>query len=226
VIKIKVTAKRAIGIQIPNLRKALEVMCKPNPTMRKLFFILTITLSSRATHAQYIYRGKVISAIRQQPIIFGTVRLPSRLGVGYDGKELAKIDSLGNFTVKLKDTTNVRFVIDCILAGSTMQRVYYTDTVIVFSITTDCYDYNVEKAKRDIDSNRILLLCDLGYAIYKFTDKDRAFKKKYGITYYTFADTPIMSDCMWLYNKTIAGYLDDKFGKEWRKEVRWDVDFY
>jgi hypothetical protein len=193
--------------------------------MQRLLFILLIVLSYKETLSQYRYRGYVFSTIRLEPIAFGTVRLPSSPGNGRHGKELTKVDSLGFFTVTLKDTTNVRLVVDCVLAGNTMQRVFYTDTVIFFPITTTCDDYNVEKAKKDIENNQILLLCDLGYATYKFSEKDKAFETKYGISYHTFADEPIMSDCMWLYNKTVAQYLDKKFGDEWRKEVRWDVPF-
>jgi hypothetical protein len=36
-------------------------------------------------------------------------------------------------------------------------------------------------------------------------------------------DEPETEDCVWLYNKTIAAYLDSKFGEEWRRQVRPDV---
>ena len=193
--------------------------------MRRYFLIIISFLFSTVTSAQYIYRAQVFSDIRQEPITFGTVRLPSPQGTGRHGKELAKIDSLGFFTFSLKDTLNVWVVVDCGLAGSKSQRIFYTDSVTKVSIKTDCYDYNAERAKKDIDKNEIYLLCHLGYVTYKFSAADSAFEKKYELTYYTFADEPIWSDCMWLYNKTIAEYLDKKFGEAWRKEVRWDVPF-
>ena len=200
-------------------------MCKLNPTMRIFFLIFTILVFCKTSQAQYNYRGQVFSSIRQEPITFGVVRLPSPTGTGRHGKELAKIDSLGYFSFSLKDSSNVRIVVDCVLAGNTMQRIFYSDTVVKIFIKTDCYDYNAGRAKKDIEKNDIYLLCHLGYAIYKFSNMDSAFMKKYGVTYYTFADEPIMSDCMWLYNSAIADYLDKKYGDVWRNEVRWDVPF-
>ena len=203
-------------------------MCNLNPSMRRLILILTIFVFCNTIQAQYKYRGQVFSYIRQEPITFGVVRLPSPSGTGRNGrygKEITKIDSLGYFSFSLKDTSNVRIVVDCILAGNTIQRLFYTDTIVKIFIKTDCYDYNTDRAKRDILKNDIYLLCDLGYATYKFSSIDTAFMKKYGVTYYNFADEPIMSDCMWLYNTEIASYLDKRYGDIWRKEVRWDVPF-
>jgi hypothetical protein len=196
-----------------------------NSAMRKLLLILSIFLFCKAIKAQYTYRGQVFSVVRQEPITFGEVRFPQKPDIGYNGKLLAKIDSLGYFSFTLKDSSNVSVVIDCVLDGSTVQRLFYTDTGIKVFINTYCYDYNAERAKKDIEKNDMYLLCYLGYATYKFTKADSAFEKKYSITYYTFADTPIESDCMWLYNTGIAEYLDKKFGDAWRKEVRWDVPF-
>lgn len=198
-------------------------MCKPNPTMRRLLLILSFYFFCTATQAQYKYRGQVFSAIRQEPITFGVVRLPSPPGSGRHGKELAKIDSLGYFSFSLKDTSNVRIVVDCMLRGSTVQKLFYSDTTTKIFLHTDCSDYNVDRAKKDIEKNEPYLLCHLGYATYHFSAADSAFEKKYGVTYYTFADEPIWSDCMWLYNTTVAEYLDKKYGNAWRKEVRWDV---
>ena len=88
-----------------------SVMCKPNPPMRKFILIFTLFILYKATQAQYNYRGQVFSAIRQEPITFGVLRLPSPQGTGRHGEELAKIDSLGYFSLTLKDTANVRVVV-------------------------------------------------------------------------------------------------------------------
>jgi hypothetical protein len=109
------------------------------------------------------------------------------------------------------------------LRGSTMQRIFHSNTTTKVFLHTECSDYNVDRAKKDIEKNEVFFLCHLGYATYHFNAADSAFQKKYGITYYTFADEPIWSDCMWLYNTTVAEYLDIKYGDAWRKEVRWDV---
>jgi hypothetical protein len=200
-------------------------MCKLDPTMRKFLSILTFTLVTNATNAQYTFHGQVFSDIRKEPIGFGVVRLSSQIRTPRNEKVLAKIDSLGKFTFSLKDTSNVFIEIDCHLDGSKIQRIYYSDSITRIYIKTDCYNYNSDRAKKDINKNDIYLLCNLGYPSYKLNSADSLFQKKYGIKYHMFGDQPNWSDCLWLYNTTVAEYLDKKYGKTWRKEVRWDVPF-
>jgi hypothetical protein len=154
---------------------------------------------------------------------WGNVRLAAAPGSHRRNQTIAKVDSLGYFSVALKDSANVNIVVDCVLDGMAVKTVNYADTLIIFTIQTECKGYNAERAKKDIENNQQRLLCHLGYATYHFSEKDSAFEKKYGVSYYTFADMPIQADCMYLYNKTVAEYLDKKYGKAWRTEVRWDV---
>lgn len=203
-------------------------MCKFNLAMRRLFFILFILFSCKLTIAQYTFRGRVFNELRQQHMTWGNVKLgiaPGKLRNNRNNQTISKIDSLGYFSIVLKDSANVTLIVDCSLDGMAIKTVSFTDTLIIFNIKTTCNEYNIDRAKKDIEKNDIYFLCSLGYATYKFSDADRAFEKKYGINYYSFGDQPIMSDCMWLYNKTIAEYLDKKFGEEWRKEIRQDVPF-
>jgi hypothetical protein len=193
--------------------------------MRLAILILTILLVSKSD-AQYVYRGQVFSAITRRRINFGSVHLITVSGTGRYGKEVSKVDSLGYFTFSLKDTSNVQIIVDCGLNGRTRQRIFYSDSLIIISIKMDCFEYNVDRAKKDIADNKIHLLCDFGYEKYKFTPADSAFEKKYGITYQSFGDSPIWLDCMFLYNNTVAEYLDKKFGNSWRNDVRWDVPFF
>lgn len=191
--------------------------------MRILIFILLSLLVSGVAESQYVFRGRVFSEVRNQPITFGTVRLPSPPGTGRHGKTVANVDSLGYFTAVLKDSANVTLIVDCILAGRVSKTVSYSDTLILFNIKPYCPEYTAEKATQDIKAGTITLLCQLGYATYEFNKADSAFSKKYNVTYHTFADEPINYDCMWLYNRVVAEYLDKKYGDSWRKEVRWDV---
>jgi len=62
-----------------------------------------------------------------------------------------------------------------------------------------------------------------GGIVTTYKKGQEVFEKKYRLKYYDFgcimpADISIND-----YNKTIAGYLDKKFGLSWRKEVRKDV---
>ena len=50
------------------------------------------------------------------------------------------------------------------------------------------------------------------------------FEKKYGVKYEIYGCiAPDQDDCMISYNKVVFAYLDGKFGKAWRKEIRKDV---
>ncbi|MET0393497.1 MAG: hypothetical protein ABW019_10170 [Chitinophagaceae bacterium] len=193
--------------------------------MQKFLLILLIIASGNSAISQYTYRGKVISEARQRTVAGGEVRVRSNNGTRQRYTVVGTIDTTGHFSVNLKDPL-VTLIIDCSLAGSMSKTVSCTDTVTVFALRTDCNQYNVKKAELDIEKGSPLLLCYFGYASYQFSDADRDFEKKYGISYYSFGDEPILADCMWLYNKTVAAWLDKKFGTEWRNEARWDTNLY
>jgi hypothetical protein len=194
--------------------------------MKKIIanFILIIGLLiyNQNLYSQYTYRGRVYSKIRQVPMTWGNVEIEG----GRRRKQAGKVDSLGYFSFTINHKSNIHLYIDCVLDGEASTIVSYADTLIIMYINNDCYDYNEKRAQADIDNGEILLLCDLGYASYKFSQVDKEFEQKYKVKYYTFADEPIWSDCMWLYNRVIGKYLDNKYGDGWRKEVRWDVPLY
>ena len=53
----------------------------------------------------------------------------------------------------------------------------------------------------------------------------RKFERKYKIDYFDFGCTPAPSDCIKEYNEKVFELLDKKYGKEWRKNVRKDVEY-
>jgi hypothetical protein len=80
-----------------------------------------------------------------------------------------------------------------------------------------CLKFNKEKALTDLNTNKILLLMQMGEVSYdyQFDDISRAI---YNINYYNFGCT--MSeyrDCVYEYNYEIFKYLDQKYGCEWRE---------
>lgn len=190
--------------------------------MRILFNIL-LPLISFVASGQFVYRGHVINDIRQKPVTAGEVRegWPPRSGRRQKSPPLAIIDSLGNFQL----TVNKPEARICVSADGDGECLVlrHTDTITVFHIRFNCGKFDEKGAQKDIAAGEIKLLCILGYAVNKFTAADRAFEKKYGLSYYTFADMPIQGECMWSYNQAIAKYLDKQFGTAWRKEVRQDV---
>ena len=78
------------------------------------------------------------------------------------------------------------------------------------------------KAQNDVKSGKPMLLLSGGIAPVS-TPKDDYFEKKYSIKYHDFGDTPQNVKCSLAYNKVVIAFLDKKFGKSWRRDVRTDV---
>lgn len=107
------------------------------------------------------------------------------------------------------------------------------DTAIVVShsspktIKIDLVIENVCKASRDsalkdIEEGKVKLLLQSGIAPVAYTT-DSAFQKKYNLSYYDYGCIGEQRTCMQQYNRTIFTYLDETYGRKWRKEARKDV---
>ena len=83
-------------------------------------------------------------------------------------------------------------------------------------------EINKEIAQRDIVKNKARLLLSGGIAPVIYSDQDK-FEKKYGVKYFDYGCVTPSYECIEQYNKEIFKYLDNKFGKSWRREVRKDV---
>ena len=80
--------------------------------------------------------------------------------------------------------------------------------------------FSTETAYRDIERNKIQLHLVSGNAPC-IMPGDSAFQEKYGIMYSEWGCTvPCSDECIAEYNRIIFKYLDQKYGKEWRREVR------
>lgn len=177
-------------------------------------------------NAQYTFRGRVIKKSTGEPITLGDVRV--RMGTQREsrhGTKIAKLDTSGFFSVRVKDSMNVWIGVDCSLDGYAFKTVSYSDTLILFEVGPSCNEYNIESAKRDIKENKLLLLFNGTISDFPKSKEDEAFEKKYNIAYVNFFDTPQWTDCMRLYNREIGRFLDEKFGKSWRKEVKHQIQF-
>ncbi len=89
------------------------------------------------------------------------------------------------------------------------------DSIIVKS---DC-EFNFE---RDLKKGKPKLLL-VGSVAPVYVQGQEKHEKKFGFEYYDFGCQPDSEDCMKVYNFQTFEYLDKKFGKAWRKEVRPDV---
>jgi hypothetical protein len=86
--------------------------------------------------------------------------------------------------------------------------------------------YNARGAATDIESKKIRILFSGGFGgmpDFK-NEKDKRFQKKYKVEFYSQGCLRYgINDDEEGYNKTIFKYLDSKYGKSWRKEIRKDA---
>ena len=77
-------------------------------------------------------------------------------------------------------------------------------------------------ARQDIDKGTPFLLLQSGIAPVVYTT-DSIFENKFRVYYYEQGCTVPDNDLMKAYNIEIFKYLDEQFGKKWRKSIRKDV---
>jgi CarboxypepD_reg-like domain len=78
-------------------------------------------------------------------------------------------------------------------------------------------------AKEDIENNAVKLFLPGGYAGSAELPLDSTFEKKYQLNFVSLGCVRSPDDDFDQYNKNIFRYLDKKYGKSWRKEIRRDV---
>lgn len=95
-------------------------------------------------------------------------------------------------------------------------------TLTVNAQQDSCLKFNKEKSLMEIKNNTPKLVI-VGGIVRAARPGDAKFAKKYKIQ---FIDTGCVienSDCIAAYNKATFAFLDRKFGKKWRKQVRQDL---
>lgn len=150
------------------------------------------------------------------PEIASVVLLPNN--------RITEIDSIGNYKFEnLKNGIYKIMVIDYNPEPKQFEFEINSASVPDFNliVNANC-EVDKEIAKRDIQNDKPRLLLISGIAPW-ISQEDGKFAKKYGIQFQDFGDTPPAEECVKQYNKTIFEFLDNKFGRNWRKEVRDDV---
>jgi len=137
--------------------------------------------------------------------------------------KFAITDSLGQFQIDSLPTGTYKLSVQ----GFGYQQ---TDTIINITksinnldllIIAEC-EINKDIAQKDIKKNKPRLLLSGGIAPVIYSDQEK-FEKKYGVKYFDYGCVTPSSECIEQYNKEVFKYLDNKFGKSWRREVRKDV---
>lgn len=162
--------------------------------------------------------GKVISANSGEGIPDATIMITRTKGI--------KCDSLGHFTIENLSEGQHKLSFsafgydnkDTLLSISGKDISDFT-----WTIYTDCSQFSIERALRDIQAKKPLILLQGGIAPVVYTT-DKAFESSYKIFYNDFGCVAgDRQECLIAYNKTIFDYLDKTYGKKWRKEIRKDA---
>lgn len=78
-------------------------------------------------------------------------------------------------------------------------------------------------AKNDIKKGKINFLIQ-GGIVSTYVKGQNVFEQKYKLKYFDFGCVVPKEICIADYNAVVGQYLDQKFGKNWRKEVRKDIN--
>lgn len=82
---------------------------------------------------------------------------------------------------------------------------------------------SIKQANADIKKGKLKFMIQGGIAPTRVKGQEIFEKKKYGVEYYDLGCVGPSDIRIKDYNKVIASFMDRKYGKVWRKEVRKDV---
>jgi len=97
-------------------------------------------------------------------------------------------------------------------------------TKTTLTIEAGC-EYSKEQAAKDWKNGNPKLLLVGSIAPIANSSSDKRFEKKYGIEYFDFGCSPPIEECVKIYNEQVFELMDEKYGMEWRKKVRSDVEY-
>lgn len=82
--------------------------------------------------------------------------------------------------------------------------------------------YSIKLANADLKNGNVKFLLR-GGIVSTYIKGQEVFEKKYGIIYRDFGCVMPSNISIEDYNKVVASFMDKKYGKGWRKEVREDI---
>jgi len=187
--------------------------------LTSLLFLISISIFGQTNSKGFSIDGNL-------KVYFGTELLTPKIGsiVLLPNNCITDIDKSGNYKFEnLKSGTYKLMVIDFNAKPKEFEVEIKSNSVSNFDLIVDANcEVDKETAILDIQNDKPRLLLISGIAPY-VTTEDYHFAKKYQIKFQDFGDTPPAEECVRQYNQTVFDYLDKKFGKKWRVEVRDDV---
>jgi len=97
----------------------------------------------------------------------------------------------------------------------------YLNAKIVKNVDTSKI-HSIKLANADLKNGHVKFLLR-GGIVSTYVKGQEIFEKKYGIAYRDFGCVMPSNISIEDYNKVVASFMDKKYGKGWRKEVRKDV---
>jgi hypothetical protein len=181
----------------------------------KIFFATACLMLAFNLHGQNKLRGQLISTITGKPLTYTYI-------YNKKGRNYAQTDSNGIFYFTISKR-KMRLTTGHYCGNKTDTIIKAGKTNPDITIYSPCWYYPSAWALKDISNNALQFICGMGEAPLNMTANDTAFEKEFGLKYE-------ITGCMYppfeiaiSYNRTIAEYLDKKFGTIWRKKVRPDV---
>lgn len=137
----------------------------------------------------------------------------------------AETDSLGYYTVDgltKGKTYNFQFI--AFGYGEVYRSIEISKEIDTLNLilNTEC-SFDSLTAHNDWRKGNPRLLLIGSIAPLANSEYDLKFEDKYKVEYYDFGCTPPAMECVLTYNKEIFKLLDQKFGNQWREEIREDV---
>jgi hypothetical protein len=82
--------------------------------------------------------------------------------------------------------------------------------------------HSIKLANANLKNGSVKFLIRGGIVI-TYVKGQEVFEKKYGIAYYSFGCVMPVNISINDYNKVVASFMDRRYGSDWRKEVRSDI---
>jgi len=142
----------------------------------------------------------------------------------YPNNLFIESDSSGNFKFEKLGQGTYTLEIDNYTSNYQKCEITITDKSISnYEIIIDVKcDIDNLTALADIKDRHPKLMLISGIAPMHIKGQEN-FEKKYEVKYHEFGCIAPIKTCVLMYNKVIFEYLDKKFGKKWRDDVRTDV---
>jgi len=195
--------------------------------IKTLVLGLSYILFSYSTFGQSEIRGRVVSSITGlKPITDIYIEI---VNINKPVLErMSKTDSLGFFSLENLESDRT-YILRLTGLGYTNQD-FAVETKLGVNRTTLTLDagceYSKEQAEIDWKDGKAKLLLAGSISPLANSPQDIEFERKYKIKYYDLGCTPLLEECIKMYNERMFELMDKKYSFTWRSMARPDVEYF